>query len=434
MGKRYSLDRFINIVNSQNDLLTLYLRGLPFFLLACNAERLIFFKYSRRKQCFDIKAGITKEDVEIIVKDDFEGFDTKLLFDSKFNRDARSFGSSCNDIIRSFVKLFIDGTVKEVKREDLPFYKLKSMFDGFGFKGSALLVPFKSRGEMVGFMLLHPSCDVESIKPFVDVFGCVLDKLMLVKSVENLERAVSGYKEGCSTQDDKIYQLGKSAMVVAHEMKNALVGILGLFNKLGEYLKDEERAARYYEIIKSQLERIYNFVIDINRYSRFSEAMDLRKVDISDVIDNAIEMVSAFSKNVDFSVSLDRGELCILADREQLQQVFLNLFKNSIEAGGEKRIKIEVSVKRKGNFLVIRVRDNCGGIKDLDKLEKITEPFFTTKSYGTGLGLSIVKSIIENHKGQISFRNIPGGLECVIKLPMNFVEERDGGKEENHGC
>ncbi len=416
-----SLERFLNVINSQDSLLGLYLRGLPFFVYKCNIEKLVFFKYSRRKKCYDVKVGLSRGDVEIYVNGDFEFYNTDLLFSTEFNKAVRSFGSSCNDIIRSFVKLFIDGSIKEVKKEDLPFYKLKAMFDSFGFNKSALLVPFKSRNEVVGFMLIYPVCKIDGMMPFVDAFGCVLDKLLYKKYSENLEQMLN--KDGKVEENDRVYILGKTAMVIAHEMKNALIGILGLFDKLGRYLEKEEKAERYYRLIKSQLERLYNLVMDINKYSRFKDVVNLSRVDISDVIDDSIEMVSAFSNNVKFSVSMDKGEYVLFADKEQLQQVFLNLFKNSVEANSEGNVEIDVSVKKDGNFVVVRIRDNSGGI-DEEKLKKITEPFFTTKTYGTGLGLSIVKNIIENHKGQIVFRNVPGGLECVIKLPINLTEER----------
>ncbi len=424
MKEKTDLTRFLEIVNSQDDLLTLYMRALPFFVHLCDVEKLLFFKFSRRKKCFDIKAGLTKEDVEFIVKGDFENYDTAQLFNSQFNKEARSFGSSCNDIIRSFANLFIDGNVKEVRKSDLPFYKLKSMFDGFGFNGPALLVPFKSRGLIVGFMLLYPVCGVDKILPYISAFACALDKLVLKKSLENLEKVLS--ERGESLENNKVYQLGKSSMVIAHEMKNALVGIIGLFNKFSGYLKDDEKARRYYDMIGAQLNRIYNFVIDINKYTRFNEIVNLTKVDISEILDDTIEIITTVSKKVRFSVSIAKNTKPILADREQLQQVFLNLFKNSIEAcNGSDTIKIDISVKEKDNFIIIRIRDNCGGI-DKDKLDKISEPFFTTKSYGTGLGLSIVKSIIENHRGRISFRNVPGGLECVVKLPIQSLEEKNG--------
>ena len=275
--------------------------------------------------------------------------------------------------------------------------------------------------EVVGFMLIYPVCKIDGMMPFVDAFGCVLDKLLYKKYSENLEQMLN--KDGKVEENDRVYILGKTAMVIAHEMKNALIGILGLFDKLGRYLEKEEKAERYYRLIKSQLERLYNLVMDINKYSRFKDVVNLSRVDISDVIDDSIEMVSAFSNNVKFSVSMDKGEYVLFADKEQLQQVFLNLFKNSVEANSEGNVEIDVSVKKDGNFVVVRIRDNSGGI-DEEKLKKITEPFFTTKAYGTGLGLSIVKNIIENHKGQIVFRNVPGGLECVIKLPINLTEER----------
>jgi len=419
-----SLERFLNIVNSQESLLGLYLRGLPFFLYKCNIEKLVFFKYSRRKKCYDVKIGLNRDDVEFFINGDFEFYNTDLIFETAFNKAVRSFGSSCNDIIRSFVNLFIDGSIKEVKRDDLPFYKLKAMFDSFGFEKSALLVPFKSRNEVVGFMLVYPVCEIFDVMPFVNAFGCALDKLLYKKYSENLEQIMGSYEEQGSEKEDRIYILGKTAMVIAHEMKNALVGILGLFDKLGRYLVKDEKAEKYYKLIKSQLERLYNLVMDINKYSKFKDVVNLTKVDISDIIDDSIEMISAFTKNVRFSVSVDKGEYVLFADREQLQQVFLNLFKNSVEANANGNVKIDVSVKKDNNYVIVRVRDNSGGIED-EKLNKMTEPFFTTKSYGTGLGLSIVKSIIDNHKGQIAFKNIPGGLECVIKLPINLMEGKD---------
>ncbi len=419
-----SLDRFLSIVNHQNDLLNLYLRALPFFLYKCGIDKLIFFKYSRRKKCYDIKIGLDKDDVYSITQGRFENYDIKSLFNSDFNMKVRSFGSSCNDVIRSFVGIYIDGSVKEVTKEDLPFSKLKEMFDNFGFDGPVLLAPFKSRQEIVGFMLLYPSCSAKEIEPYVEAFGCALDKLKLNKYSENLEQLLTSYEMAKSNEHDRIYQLGKTTMIIAHEIKNALVGIIGLFNKIGDYVQKDEKSEKYYSLIESQLKRLYNFVIDVNNFSKLKDSINLSDVNISDVIDDAIEMISAFYKNVTFSVSLDKSNYVLMADKEQLQQVFLNLFKNSIEANSKGGVRIDISAKEDGGFLVIKIRDNSGGIEEKE-LKKITEPFFTTKHYGTGLGLSVVYNIIEKHNGSIEFMNVPGGLECIIKLPINLMEGKN---------
>lgn len=415
------LDRFLSIVNHQNDLLSLYLRALPFFLYKCGIDKLVFFKYSRRKKCYDIKIGLDKGDFYSITQSRFEDYDIKSLFDSDFNMKVRSFGSSCNDVIRSFVSIYIDGSIKRVKKEDLPFSKLKKMFDDFGFNGPVLLMPFKSRREIMGFMLLYPSCDAKEIESYVEAFGCALDKLKLSKYSENLEQLLLSYEVAKSNDHDRIYQLGKATTIIAHEIKNALVGIIGLFGKIGNYVQKDEKAGKYYNLIESQLKRLYNFVVDVNNFSKLKDTINLSDVNISDVIDDAIEMVSAFYKNVTFSVSLNKGNYVLMADKEQLQQVFLNLFKNSIEANSKGEIRIDVSAKEEEGFLVIKIKDNSGGLEE-EKLKKIAEPFFTTKHYGTGLGLSIVYNIIEKHNGFIKFVNVPGGLECIIKLPINLTE------------
>ncbi len=417
----FSLERFLNIINHQSDLLSLYLKALPFFFYKCDIDKLVFFKYSRRKKCYDIKIGLDKGDVYRITQGQFENCDTKALFKSDFNIKARSFGSSCNDVIRSFVSIYIDGNVKRVMKEDLPFSKLKKMFDSFGFNGPVSLAPFRSRREMVGFMLLYPSCDVKKIELYIEAFGCALDKLKLSKYSENLEQLLSDYEMSKPNEHDRVYQLGKTTMVIAHEIKNALVGIIGLFKKLGDYVERDEKSEKYYTLIDSQLKRLYNFVIDVNNFSKLKDDINLSDVNIADVIDDSIEMISAFYKNVTFSVSLDKGNYELMADKEQLQQVFLNLFKNSIEANSKGKVRIDVSAKEEKGFLVVKIRDNSGGL-DEEKLKKITEPFFTTKHYGTGLGLSVVYDIIKKHNGFIKFVNVPGGLECIIKLPVNLME------------
>ena len=113
--------------------------------------------------------------------------------------------------------------------------------------------------------------------------------------------------------------------------------------------------------------------------------------------------------------------LPILGDRIQLQQVILNLVVNGIDAmkdaPGENRI-ISIRTSRVENFAELSVSDRGPGIPE-DKLEKVFDPFFTSKAEGMGMGLSIARTIIEAHHGLISAKNRDhGGATFRIRLPL----------------
>jgi len=107
----------------------------------------------------------------------------------------------------------------------------------------------------------------------------------------------------------------------------------------------------------------------------------------------------------------------IQADADMLYQSFLNIFLNAMQAmpnGG----RIEVTIRSNGKLVTINFDDEGQGIAD-EILEKIWDPFFTTKEMGTGLGLGLVKNIIESHGGSIQIDNItPSGTRVTVKLPV----------------
>ena len=427
--EKISLDRFIRVINSIDDLLSLYLRALPIIAYLCKADKLLFFKYSSRKKCFDLKVGIDSESLKSVQEEGFFSYDTDKIFKSDFNVKIRKWGSSCNDTIRKFEMEHVKKEVSVIKKQELKPARFKSLIDDLGFEDEIFYLPLIARDRVVGFLLISPVCNVDGVSPYLDVFSCALDKLLLKKSVENLTAIIQAEKDR-EERDKKIYELGKTAMTVAHEMKNSLVGIIGLFDRLSDYISNDEKALKYRDIIKSQLNKLYNFTLDINKFSKITSDANFEKIDIADIIDNSIEMASTISDNVSFSVSIGDGANWIYADKDQLEQVFLNLFKNSIEAKKDGKVEIYVSVDRDDNDIIVKIRDNSGGV-DSETLKNMEKPFFTTKSYGTGLGLAIVRSIIENYEGRMAFRNVSGGLECEIRFPIKKVEDENGKK--NHG-
>jgi len=151
-----------------------------------------------------------------------------------------------------------------------------------------------------------------------------------------------------------------------------------------------------------------------------------QNINIHNLVDQVIKGLQAQPafQDVKFKRNFDPDITSIKVDPDQMQQVFINLFKNSAEAMEAEGTITITSKMIDHNWLEINISDTGSGIPK-DNLDKIFSPFFTTKSFdkGTGLGLSIVYGIIKMHHGQISVQSQVGkGTTFVITLPVNLPE------------
>lgn len=149
---------------------------------------------------------------------------------------------------------------------------------------------------------------------------------------------------------------------------------------------------------------------------------------INTLIDNIIMLVrnQTSFKNITIEKNLDERITEIMADTDQIQQVFINVILNASDALSEGgMLTIESRVGENSDFVEIEFTDNGCGISEEDK-RKIFDPFFTTKNSGTGLGLSISYGIIERHGGTINVdSNVGKGTVFTIHLPVIINEERE---------
>ncbi len=437
------LCEFAIVTQKEKDLRRLYFLCLPLILMAFGFKRGIVFKYSLRKQCFDPKAGLRLDDIGEI-KSEFENgsscgdlaeyldsFDVERLYQRSFNRKIRSINIPCNDITRSILNPLITKQMRYIKREQIRNRHVKEALQLMEME-EMLYVPLLSENITTGFMLLYPDIeDRETLHVFASMFALAMANLIKRKEIESL-RGFIEENEAEILNNQRLYAIGKTASTIAHEIKNSLIGIMGLFGKLKPLIKQSEKAQKYVHIIESELEKLYNFAMGINRYSRSSSSLQKEVVDLRELVDRVIEMVSIMDDRLVFSVCIDRDASFIYADRIQMEQVLMNLLKNSIEAlGGRKDGKIRIVAKRDDGYVTIRIRDNAGGVSE-EQLKNLTRPFFTTKPHGTGLGLSIVAEIVKDHGGTIDFKNVAGGLECIIRLPVpkNLTEVMDEQEED----
>jgi two-component system NtrC family sensor kinase len=221
-------------------------------------------------------------------------------------------------------------------------------------------------------------------------------------------------------QSEKLASIGKLAAGIAHEINNPLGGILIYSHLLLEDVPEGHPYRDNLQKIVKETTRCKSIVKGLLDFARPQEP-EWAPTDIHDLLVGCLSLTGrqALFQNIrvetDYQPSLPR----IMADRAQLQQVFVNIIFNAAEAmEGKGTLTLRTSCEN-GAEVVIEIADTGHGIKSEDK-ERIFEPFFTTKEVGkgTGLGLAISYGIIKKHNGTIDVRSEPGrGATFIIRLP-----------------
>lgn len=266
-----------------------------------------------------------------------------------------------------------------------------------------------------------------------DVLGVILsveDVTEKVKMGEQLRRA------------ERVRTVGEFAAGMAHEINNPI----GIISACAEYLAvkieaevaDPDRYVRRLRIIEEEASRCSAIVRNLLVFARQSEFKQTR-VDLTTLISDAMLLVSPRAHKEQIEVSLSLSDTpSITGDEQQLKQVFLNLVLNALEASSPGS-SIYVSTRFVGReeadpavlrqfassgstdaegYVEVCVADEGQGIREED-MDRIFNPFFTTKPDGTGLGLAISHSIVEGHGGQISVDNRPGkGCAFRVRFPV----------------
>lgn len=229
----------------------------------------------------------------------------------------------------------------------------------------------------------------------------------------------------------KMESIGLLAAGLAHEVGNPLASISSLVQVIQRTNKDEFTNQKL-ELIKSQINRISKIIRDLVNFSRQS-TYELQSTEINKVVKSAIEIarVSKKAKGIDFVEEYDPDIPILYLVPDQLQQVFLNILINAIDAlciDADRLIyfnpepKILTKTFKDENRVYISITDNGIGISE-SAMSKIFDPFYTTKKVGegTGLGLWVSYNIIKSFQGEIQVKSTEGeGATFTIVLPINL--------------
>ena len=270
-------------------------------------------------------------------------------------------------------------------------------------------------------------------------FSTILDKHGRITGLSCIFLDITQRKkmEKHLTRMDRLASLGELASGIAHEIRNPLAGIGGALQILSKQFNHDHPNHLIFKEVLDQVLRLDDFVKNLLQFARPSTPK-FELLNIEDVIDSTLFLVAnqISKKHIQLKVAHQPHQPDIQGDKNLLQQVFLNIIINALDAmdaGG----KLEINVRwqqeeepdsmaedgmycaTRQNQILIEISDTGPGISEND-LDNIFNPFFTTKSQGTGLGLSITHRIIEQHRGTISVDSHPDtGTTFTITLPAD---------------
>ena len=229
-------------------------------------------------------------------------------------------------------------------------------------------------------------------------------------------------------RSESLAAVGRATTQVAHEIRNPLGSIRLGVSMLRDSVNDAE-ALRTIELVERGIKHLNKLVVDVTQFSR-QKALEPVDVDLHELLESSLDLVSGRVNDKHTPVEKRFSEERLVGhwDADQLRQVFVNVLANAIDASPERSpLKIftqTVSLNNRdngggsGDYAQITIADQGVGM-DQATIDRVFEPFFSTKKRGTGLGLAIVKQIVEQHSGRITINSEPGnGARVVIDLPL----------------
>lgn len=226
---------------------------------------------------------------------------------------------------------------------------------------------------------------------------------------------------------------------IAHEIKNPLTPISLCADRIARQLlrlpMDANVRAILEEctgIIQQEVQTVKSLVDEFSQYSRFPTAQP-QPADLNEIVEGAMSVFAGRLDGVAISIDLDRTIPLVLADKEQLKRVIVNLLDNAFEAMNNAPVRKLLLTTSHGSADTVRfsISDTGYGISAADK-EKLFLPYFSTKDRGTGLGLAIVSHIVTEHHGKVRVEdNRPTGATFIVELsplsPADSASSSDAG-------
>lgn len=265
-----------------------------------------------------------------------------------------------------------------------------------------------------------------------------IESYYLTKERERLtEEKIAAARK--AAESNRLASLGMLAAGIAHEINNPLVSISTFFKLIPQRVKDlalksgveldQSFWGDFFQVADGELTRVQNLVKELLSLAK-PPKYDFEETSLAQLIKSETQIFesAAKEKGVQFFVDVDESMPLMRCDRSRIKQLLLNLVLNAIQAtsNGGKVVVQSRGVKGRGSNrqLEIAVVDTGEGISK-DKLDKLFQPFFTTKQRGTGLGLVVCDFIVRHHGGEIRVESEVGkGTTFIVSLPLQAQTQK----------
>lgn len=296
--------------------------------------------------------------------------------------------------------------------------------------GVRVCVPVFTVGRLRAVILLAVNDRTWSLTPDLALFlmTCSRHAGLAFETIERHEAAVEQVRTAAHTQ--RLAMAGQFAAMVAHEVRNPLAIIRGAVQLVRDTDPGVDQRRQLLTDAMEEIDRISHTISGFLSLSRPASVQG-NVLEILDVLTDAVRIVETYATNRSIAVSTNstRPSMRVWGDPRELRQVFLNILLNATQAmEGAGTIRIDTSTADEPQadgsghrtIVVIRIADSGPGIPP-DLVDRIFEPFVSTKATGTGLGLAICSQILERHDGRIHLdSSTEAGTTMIVTLPMRL--------------
>jgi signal transduction histidine kinase len=312
--------------------------------------------------------------------------------------------------------------------------KAKEILEMMGRLQAEVCLPLVYMDRLIGFINLgHKLAKEMYYREDLDLLNTLANQVAIAVENANLYENLKK-SQGIMRRADRLASLGTLISSLAHEIRNPLVSIKTFTQLLPERMEDEEFRNYFLKVASGEIDRLTTLINELLGFARPSEP-NLRGEDMNALIEKMefLVITEARKKNISISKNFMFNLPLVMVDAEQIKQVLLNILLNAVQSTpGEGQIWVETRVVRipredtTVRFVQIEVRDTGVGIPK-ENMERVFDPFFSTRPDGSGLGLAISYQIIHEHGGFIDLESEVGkGTSFRVHLPL-----KDGGKGES---
>lgn len=294
---------------------------------------------------------------------------------------------------------------------------------------SLLSVPLLFSGHPIGTLNVYTgephsfsNEEIRILNALGELSAVVIEKARLYERLVDVEEQLR--------QNEKLSAIGLLAAEVAHEIRNPLTVMKMLYHSLDLKFPPNDPRARDVEIMGEKMNLLNKIVEKILDFARTAEP-NLAPVDVNKILEDMrlLTRHKLKNQNIEGVWKLEPALPNIVADSTQLEQAFLNLILNAVEAmprGGKLTIRTRIldgAGTEEPTAIMVEVKDTGQGMTEEQRLRAFSSLLSTTKAKGTGLGLAIVSRVVEIHHGRVEIKSKPGaGTSMIITLPIRLSE------------